>query len=57
VPVPGLGERTEFTVKHRTLSGDITAGFIPGVGISRYTGVHRGTPWEADLRLVEFRRA
>jgi hypothetical protein len=54
VQAPGMGERTEFTVRNRTLSGEVAVGFIPGAGISRYAGVHRGTPWEADLRLVEF---
>jgi hypothetical protein len=54
VQAPGLGERTEFTIRNRTLSGEVAIGFIPGVGISRYTGIHRGTPWEADLRLVDF---
>jgi hypothetical protein len=57
VQLPGLGERTEFTVRNRTLTGEIAIGFIPGIGISRYSGVHRGTPWEADLKLVDLNLA
>lgn len=47
--------RTEYQLHKGALSGDIIIGFVPGVGITRFTGVHRAVRWEADLQLVEYR--
>lgn len=45
---------TQYELYFNTLSGDQTITFVPGVGFTRYSYTHRGTPAAMDLRLVAF---
>lgn len=44
----------EYQLHKGAVSGATVIGFVPGVGITSFFGVHFGVHWEAAFELVEF---
>lgn len=53
--VEGDSGLTQYELSFDTLSGDLRATFVPGLGFTRYGYSHHGSPAAMDLKLVAYR--
>lgn len=53
---PSLKKMMEYTIAFRTNPDHSIVGFVPHLGITRYTYCHHGTTANAEARLIEYKR-